>query len=137
MSVVGGDVEREDRFVGALLGGAVGDALGSFCEGWPRGRILEVEQLLGHYRELRRADGEVVRPGGAYTDDTQQTLVLVESLLARGRVDPGDVATGCCACGTAASCTATGAPFARRWSAWRAASPGSRRRPPICPPTVR
>ena len=92
MSIVGGDVEREDRFVGALLGGAVGDALGSFCEGWPRSRILEVERLLGHYRELRRADGAVVRPGGAYTDDTQQTLVLVESLLARGRVDPGDVA---------------------------------------------
>ena len=92
MSVVGGHVEREDRFVGALLGGAVGDALGSFCEGWPRSRILEVERLLGHYRELRRADGEVVRPGGAYTDDTQQTLVLVESLVACGRVDPGDVA---------------------------------------------
>ena len=85
------DVEHEDRFVGALLGGAVGDALGSFCEGWPRARILEVEQLLGHYRDLRR-DGEVVRAGGAYTDDTQQALVLVESLLACGRVDVGDVA---------------------------------------------
>ena len=89
---MGGDVEREDRFVGALLGGAVGDALGSFCEGWPRSRILEVEQLLGRYRERRRRDGEVVRPGGAYTDDTQQTLVLVQSLLACGRVDAGDVA---------------------------------------------
>ena len=89
---MGGDVEREDRFVGALLGGAVGDALGSFCEGWPRSRILEVEQLLDRYRGLRRADGAVVRPGGAYTDDTQQTLVLVESLLACGRVDAGDVA---------------------------------------------
>ena len=84
-------MEREDRFVGALLGGAVGDALGSFCEGWPRARILEVEQLLGHYRDLRR-DGEVVRAGGAYTDDTQQALVLVDSLLACGRVDPADVA---------------------------------------------
>ena len=86
-----GDVEHEDRFEGALLGGAVGDALGSFCEGWPRARILEVEQLMGHYRDLRR-DGEVVRAGGAYTDDTQQALVLVDSLLACGRVDPADVA---------------------------------------------
>ncbi|MDE0025465.1 MAG: ADP-ribosylglycohydrolase family protein [Spirochaetaceae bacterium] len=85
------EVEHEDRFVGALLGGAVGDALGSFCEGWPRERILEVEDLMGHYRDLRRR-GEVVRAGGAYTDDTQQALVLVESLLARGCVDPGDVA---------------------------------------------
>jgi ADP-ribosyl-[dinitrogen reductase] hydrolase len=84
-------VEYEDRFVGALLGGAVGDALGSFCEGWPRARILEVEHLLERYRDLLR-DGEVVRAGGAYTDDTQQALVLVESLLACGRVDPGDVA---------------------------------------------
>ena len=84
-------MEHEDRFVGALLGGAVGDALGSFCEGWPRARILEVEQLLDRYRDLRRG-GDVVRPGGMYTDDTQQALVLVESMLARGRVDPGDVA---------------------------------------------
>ena len=85
-------VNREARFVGALLGGAVGDALGSFCEGWPRRRIQEVEQLIGGYRERRRADGAVVRPGGAYTDDTQQTLVLVESLLAREQVDAGDLA---------------------------------------------
>ena len=84
-------MERDDRFVGALLGGAVGDALGSFCEGWPRERILEVEDLMGRYRDLRRG-GEVVRAGGTYTDDTQQALVLVESLLACGRVDPGDVA---------------------------------------------
>ena len=86
-----GNVEHEDRFVGALLGGAVGDALGSFCEGWPRSRILEVEHLLEHYRDRRR-DGAVVRAGGAYTDDTQQALVLVDSLLACGRVDPADVA---------------------------------------------
>ena len=84
-------MEYEDRFVGALLGGAVGDALGSFCEGWPRERILEVEDLMGRYRDLRRG-GDVVRPGGMYTDDTQQALVLVESMLACGRVDPGDVA---------------------------------------------
>ena len=84
-------MEHEDRFVGALLGGAVGDALGNFCEGWPRARILKVEQLLDRYRDLRRG-GEVVRAGGMYTDDTQQALVLAESLLACGRVDPADVA---------------------------------------------
>ena len=46
-----------DFFVAALLGGAVGDAL-----------------------------------GGAGTDDTQQTLVVVESILDRGGIDPTDVA---------------------------------------------
>ena len=31
------DIEVEDMFVGALLGGAIGDTLGCFCEGWPPG----------------------------------------------------------------------------------------------------
>ena len=84
--------DMQDRFVGALLGGAIGDSLGSFCEGWSRERILEVADLTGCYRERVGRNGEVVRAAGAYTDDTQQTLVVVESILACGKVDPADVA---------------------------------------------
>lgn len=85
-----GDVE--DLFVGSLLGGAIGDALGSFCEGWSRERILEVEDLTGGYRDRIGRDGEVKFQAGGYTDDTQQALVLVESMLACEKVDPADIA---------------------------------------------
>ncbi len=86
------DVDVEDLFVGALLGGAIGDALGSFCEGWARERILAVEGLTDRYRDRVNRAGVVTLSAGEYTDDTQQTLVLVESILACGKVDPEDIA---------------------------------------------
>jgi ADP-ribosyl-[dinitrogen reductase] hydrolase len=86
------DVDVEDLFGGALLGGAIGDALGSFCEGWKRERILCVEGLMEGYRERVNRKGEVTLGAGEYTDDTQQTLVLVESILDCGKVDPEDMA---------------------------------------------
>ena len=82
------DVDVEDLFVGALLGGAIGDALGSFCEGWTRPQILAVDGLTDRYRDRVNRMGEVTLSAGEYTDDTQQTLVLVESILACGKVDP-------------------------------------------------
>ncbi len=86
----------ENLFLGAFLGGAIGDALGSFCEGWPRERILEVKDLTAWYRD-RKPRKALPNPhwsmkGGAYTDDTQQTLVLAESVLACGGADAADLA---------------------------------------------
>lgn len=86
------EVDVEDLFVGALLGGAIGDTLGAFCEGWSRDRILGVEDLTGYYRDRVNREGEVSLGAGEYTDDTQQTLVLVESILECGKVDPEDLA---------------------------------------------
>jgi len=86
------DVDVEDLFIGALLGGAIGDALGSFCEGWTRERILGVEDLTGYYRDRVNREGKVALGAGEYTDDTQQTVVLVESILECGKVDPEDLA---------------------------------------------
>jgi len=86
------DVDVEDLFVGALLGGAIGDALGSFCEGWTRERILGVDRLMDGYRDRVNRKGEVTLGAGEYTDDTQQALVLVESILDCGKVDPEDMA---------------------------------------------
>jgi ADP-ribosylglycohydrolase len=82
----------EDLFVGSLLGGAIGDALGSFCEGWTRARILEAGQLLSGYRDRTNKSGEVQLAAGAFTDDTQQLVVIVESMLDRDKVDPEDLA---------------------------------------------
>lgn len=73
------------RFIGALIGTFVGDALGMPVEGWS-------------WREIARAHGEVrdmlpARLGaGTYTDDTVLMIALAESLLAnQGRVVPDDL----------------------------------------------
>ncbi len=85
------NIEVEDMFVGALLGGAIGDTLGCFCEGWDRDRIKAVEGLTDHYRGRVNREGVLTRPAGEYTDDTQQTLVLIESIIACEKVDPEDL----------------------------------------------
>ena len=87
-----GDVDVEDLFVGALLGGAIGDTLGAFCEGWTRAQLLEVRGITDQFRDRVNREGKVTLGAGEYTDDTQQTLVLVESILECGKVDPEDLA---------------------------------------------
>ncbi len=84
--------DLKDRFIGSLLGGAIGDALGGFCEGWSRERIAEVADLTAGYRDRVNRHGEVAWRAGVYTDDTQQALVLAESIFDRGGVDPEDIA---------------------------------------------
>ncbi len=75
----------EERFVGALIGTFVGDALGMPVEGWSWSRIA---RELGEVREMLPA-----RLGrGTYTDDTLLMIALAESLLANdGRVVPEDL----------------------------------------------
>ena len=69
-----------NQFEGCLLGLALGDALGAPLEGGPLERL--VWRLIGttRYSEMR------------WTDDTQMSLDLAESLLAHGRVEPDDLA---------------------------------------------
>jgi ADP-ribosylglycohydrolase len=68
------------RFLGSLLAGAVGDALGSAVEFYP------VDQIRSRYGEGGVSDydrtGE--RPG-EFTDDTQMTLFTLEGLI-RGHI---------------------------------------------------
>lgn len=71
---------REDQFVGCLLGLALGDALGAPHEGG------FAERLLWHFIGTTK-DG-----AARWTDDTQMSLDLAESLLARGNLDPDDLA---------------------------------------------
>ena len=80
------------QFRGCLLGGAVGDALGMPTEEGPsRPPGYTIEEACG----VERVEGYLDSPNpnflkaGQYTDDTQQTICLAESLLETdGRYDP-------------------------------------------------
>jgi len=74
-----------DRFRGALVGLAVGDALGAPLEFQPaRSPENYVVDMIG--------GGWLKLEPGAYTDDTQMTLCTVESLLTKRVFDPDDIA---------------------------------------------
>jgi ADP-ribosylglycohydrolase len=70
------------RFRGALLGLAVGDAIGTTVEFKPPGTFVEVTDMVG--------GGPFGLPVGAWTDDTSMALCLAESLVERGGFDPVD-----------------------------------------------
>lgn len=74
-----------DRFIGCFLGLAAGDALGMPTEGYTaeeiRSRFGQIQDMLpapeGHFHTGLLA--------GQYTDDTEETLILAESMIqARG-----------------------------------------------------
>jgi ADP-ribosylglycohydrolase len=82
----------EDHLAGALLGGGIGDALGWPFEGLGRAEIIAAGDPTGAYRPARRPGVvEPYRPG-SYSDDTQQSIVVAESIVATGRIDPLDLA---------------------------------------------
>lgn len=70
----------EDRFAGCMLGLALGDACGAPFEGGPLERLLW--RLIG-----TTSEGHM-----RWTDDTQMSLDLAESLIDKGALDPDDVA---------------------------------------------
>jgi ADP-ribosyl-[dinitrogen reductase] hydrolase len=72
---------ERDRYLGALLGLAVGDALGAQVEFMPQGSFPPVTEMKG---------GGPHRLGpGEWTDDTAMALCLAESLVEKG-FDPLD-----------------------------------------------
>lgn len=66
------------RIAGPLLGLAVGDCLGAAVEGRPAGAIAQRYGQLDHFIHHRTA----------WTDATQQALVLVEAKVRNGVPDP-------------------------------------------------
>jgi ADP-ribosyl-[dinitrogen reductase] hydrolase len=70
------------RYRGAMLGLAVGDALGTTLEFKPPGSFAPIEDIVG--------GGPFRLPAGAWTDDTSMALCLAESLLACGAFDAAD-----------------------------------------------
>jgi len=73
-----------DRLWGGLSGAVIGDAFGTVAETRSR---ADVVQNLGWIAEFRAPEGSSFaagRPAGAYTDDSSQMLLLMESLISRG-----------------------------------------------------
>jgi ADP-ribosylglycohydrolase len=85
-----GAAARADRAQGALLGLAIGDALGMPTQYLPRGTV---DSLYGGLRWFEPGPdaNDISRglPAGRVTDDTDQALIVARALLAGGgRVDP-------------------------------------------------
>lgn len=73
------------RYLGAMLGLACGDAVGTTVEFSPRGSFPPVTDMVG--------GGPFGLKPGQWTDDTSMALCLAESLLTKGAFDPADQMT--------------------------------------------
>ncbi len=73
---------EQQRFSGALLGLATGDALGTAVEFKPPGSFTPVTEMTG--------GGIFNLPPGAWTDDTSMALCLADSLIEKRDFDPVD-----------------------------------------------
>ncbi len=78
----------EDRFIGCLLGVAIGDALGMPVEGWS-GEAIRMR--YGVLSDFQPSPSRGLR-AGQFTDDTQMMLMHAESIVATGRIDGDDLA---------------------------------------------
>ncbi len=75
-------IEPRDRYRGALLGLATGDALGTTLEFRAPGSCNKIDDMVG--------GGPFYLAPGEWTDDTSMALCLAESLIETGRFDPID-----------------------------------------------
>ena len=72
----------QQRYLGCLVGLAVGDALGTTLEFRPKGSFEPITEMIG--------GGPFRLDPGQWTDDTSMALCLAESLLEKGDFDPSD-----------------------------------------------
>ena len=84
----------KEHIYGCLVGVAAGDAMGMPTSLMSREAIKET---FGEYIEefLPAPDGHVIHDrmvAGQITDDTQHTLLIADSIIQKGRVDPHDIA---------------------------------------------
>ena len=71
-----------DRYEGALLGLACGDAVGTTLEFQPRGSFVPLTDMVG--------GGPFSLKAGQWTDDTSMALCLAEGLITKQACDPQD-----------------------------------------------
>lgn len=82
---------QENRFLGALLGLAIGDALGMPVADLPVERARERFGEIRGY-EARNAGEDDAMPAGEITDETETVLCIAESITANnGRVDAENI----------------------------------------------
>jgi ADP-ribosylglycohydrolase len=75
-------IKKIDRYRGALLGLATGDAVGTTLEFKPPGTFTSLEDMVG--------GGPFNLEPGCWTDDTSMALCLAESLIESQGFDPVD-----------------------------------------------
>jgi len=77
-------VDLLDRFLGCLLGMAIGDALGMPVAGCARDEIAAQYGWLDRFVPRVASDGTVDVPPGTFTDETELALCLIESAIGSG-----------------------------------------------------
>lgn len=75
-------MESRDRAVGALVGLAVGDAVGTTLEFERPGSFAPIDDMVG--------GGPFALKAGQWTDDTSMAMCLAESIIDTGELDPAD-----------------------------------------------
>ena len=91
---------KHDRVAGALLGLAIGDALGAPVEFSARGTFEPVTTY--------RSGGRFNLPAGAWTDDTSMALCLAQSIVENAGLETEDVLNRFCDWAESGSNTSTG-----------------------------
>ncbi len=80
--------DLKNLFEGCILGVAIGDALGMPAEGM---RIEEIRETYGYIEDFHPSPlGDLNT--GEWTDDTEQMIILAESIIDRIYLDPEDFA---------------------------------------------
>ena len=78
--------ERRDRFLGCMVGLAIGDALGAAAEGMKESQVAEAFGVLRDYHST------AYFRAGEFTDDASMALAMAEAIIARGEVDVDAIA---------------------------------------------
>ncbi|GBE23380.1 ADP-ribosyl-[dinitrogen reductase] glycohydrolase [bacterium BMS3Bbin01] len=83
------EIDYPAKYRGTLLAGAIGDALGRPAEGM---RPFDIQARYGALLDFQPWRGWRNGPTGTITDDTQLTMLLADSIITNGCLDPGDIA---------------------------------------------
>src|SRR3954447_19831749 len=85
-------MHRSHRVLGALVGSAVGDALGAPFEFGPPGQFSERFPTSARGAQTEMCGGGAIGwEPGQFTDDTQMALLVAQSLLEKDGLDEADL----------------------------------------------
>jgi ADP-ribosyl-[dinitrogen reductase] hydrolase len=83
------DNQLRSRFIGTIVGFAIGDALGMPAEFLTRDQIERYyDSKITDFRKAHPGHASEFLPQGSYTDDTQMMLATAECLIECGKMDP-------------------------------------------------